>query len=302
MRFRLAALAYGALIASMLIWGFSFLATKELLPTIPVLSLLFARFAIATVFLAGLGLRRGALRVRRRDLVALAGLSLLSPVGYYLFETYGVAYTQASHVSVIIAAIPIGVYIIAFLRRQERVTWRKTLGVGLAFAGIVFLIDSSRGDVGASLAGDLLVLGAVFCAAVQTVLLKEALRRISPLQFTFFQSAFSLVVFGPLAATEGFGWIERLSPTGWGELLFLAIFCSAVAFLAMTYALKHLSATSVAVSVNLVPVVTLAAETILLGVLLTPAKLAGTLIAIAGVLIAQLQRPEPPLIQGRIGG
>jgi drug/metabolite transporter (DMT)-like permease len=302
MRFRQAAQTYGALIAAMLIWGFSYLATKELLPTVPVLPLLFVRFGIATVFLAGLGFRRKVFRLSKRDLALLFGLSLLSPVGYFLFETYGVSLTQASHVSVIIATIPIAVYVIAFLRRQERVTWRKTIGVVLASLGIAFLIDSSRGETGASLTGDLLVLGAVACASIQTVLLKEALRRISPLQFTFYQAAFSLVVFGPLAATEGFHGLAGLKLIGWGELLFLGVFCSAVAFLAMNYALKHLSATRVAVSVNLIPVVTLIAEATLLGVLLTSAKLAGTLIVVAGVLIAQLPRPRPELLESRTGG
>jgi drug/metabolite transporter (DMT)-like permease len=294
--------AYAALVSSMLIWGFSFLATKELLPAIPVLSLLFARFAVASVVLGVLALVCGALRVSRRDLAVLSGLALLSPVGYYLFETYGVALTQASHVSILIATIPIGVYLIAFARRMERITWRKTAGILLGFLGIVLLVNSSSGEAGASLAGDVLVLGAVACAAVQTVLLKEALRRITPLQLTFYQSLLSLVVFGPLAAVDGFSWIPRVSFLGWWEFLFLAVFCSAIAFLAMNYALARLSATSVAVSVNLVPIVTVVAEVAWLGVPLTIAKVAGTALAVVGVLVIQLEKPDAALVPRQEGG
>jgi drug/metabolite transporter (DMT)-like permease len=283
--------AYGALVGAMTIWGLSFLATKELLPAVPVLALLFARFAIAAILLAGYAMATGGwrarLRVSRRDLGMLALLSLLSPAGYYLFETYGVAWTQASHVSILIATIPIGVYLIAFARRAERVTWGRTIGILLAFGGVVLLIDSSSGEAGASLAGDLLVLGAVLCAAIQTVLLKDALRRVTPLQLTFYQALLSLVAFGPLSAIDGFFWAIRLTPAGWGYLLFLAVFCSGVAFLAMNYALTHLSATSVAVSVNLVPVVTLIAEAMLLAIPLTMVKLAGTLLVLAGVFVTQ---------------
>ncbi len=283
--------AYGALASAMIIWGLSFLATKELLPVVPVLALLFARFAIAAVLLAAYAAASGGwrkqLRVSRKDLGMLAVLSCLSPVGYYLFETYGVAWTQASHVSILIATIPIGVYLIAFARKMERVTWSRSVGILLAFGGVVLLIDSSSGEAGASLAGDLLVLGAVVCAAVQTVLLKSALRRVTPLQLTFYQALLSLVAFAPLAAIDGFSWVARLSPRGWGLLLFLAVFCSGVAFLAMNYALVHLSATSVAVSVNLVPVVTLIAEALLLAVPLTWAKLAGTSLVLVGVFVTQ---------------
>ena len=296
--------AYGALVSAMVIWGLSFLATKELLPTVPVLALLFARFAIAAVLLAAFAAVGGwtkTLRVSRSDLGMLAVLSILSPVGYYLFETYGVALTQASHVSVLIATIRIGVYLIAFARRMERVTWRRTLGILLAFAGVAFLIDSSRGQAGASLVGDVLVLGAVLCAAIQTVLLKSAVRRVTPLQLTFYQALLSLVVFGPLAALDGFSWVGRLSPLGWGYMLFLAVFCSGVAFLAMNYALIHLSATSVAVSVNLVPVVTLLAEALLFSVALTPAKLGGTLLVLAGVFVTQME-PSPAVAPTGGGG
>jgi len=286
----------------MAIWGLSFLATKALLPTMSVLALLFARFAIAATLLGvyGLILGRGTrrLRVSRRDLGMLAVLALLSPVGYFLFETYGVAMTQASHVSVLIATIPIGVYLIAFVRRMERVTWLRSLGILLAFGGVVLLIDSSSGEAGASLAGDLLVLGAVACAAIQTVLLKNALRRVTPLQLTFYQALFSLVVFAPLGALDGFAWVGELSAPGWGNLFFLAVFCSGIAFLAMNYALVHLSATTVAVSVNLVPVVTLAAEACLLAVPLTAAKLAGTALVLVGVYVTERGEPRAVAVAG----
>jgi drug/metabolite transporter (DMT)-like permease len=60
----------------------------------------------------------------------------------------------------------------------------------------------------------------------------------------------------------------------------------------MNYALVRLSVTSVAVSVNLVPVITLLAEALLLSVALTPAKLGGTLLVLFGVLVTQTATPS----------
>ncbi len=281
---------YGALLSAMTIWGFSFLAIKNALDTVPVFSLLFARFLFATVLLGLLAASRRALRLPRGELLALAGLSVLSPVGYFLFETFGVARTQPSHVSVIIATIPIAVYLIAFLRRQEPAGWRKTVGILTAYAGIVLIIAFGQREAGASLTGDLLVLGAVLCAAMRTSLIKDALRRVTPLQLTFYQFFFSLFVFGPLAATDGIEWIGRLSTMTVLEILFLGVFCSAGAFLAMHYALSHLPATRVAVSANLVPVITLIAEVTLLGSALTPIKGIGTAVTLAGVALTQWGR------------
>ncbi|MEW5827216.1 MAG: DMT family transporter [Candidatus Bipolaricaulota bacterium] len=294
--------AYAALAFAMIVWGLSFLATKDLLPRIPVLPLLFTRFAIATAIVGAIGLHRRALRLPRREIVVLAGISLISPVGYYLFETFGVAATQASHASILIATIPIAVYLLAFARRTERATWKKTLGILLAFGGVFLLVGSSGNEAGASLIGDLLVLGAVVCAAVQTMLIKDALRRVSPLQLTFTQSAVAAAVFGPLAVRDGFSWVPELSPVHWLELLFLAVLCSGLAFLAMHYALRRLSATSVSVSANLVPVVTLLAEGLALGIAPTLLKIAGTVLAIAGVVLTEVGREaEPPAPRGGVG-
>ncbi len=287
---------YSALLSAMAIWGLSFLAIKDVLSTVPVFSLLFTRFLLAAILLGFVSVTRRALRIPRKELLALAGLAVLSPVGYFLFETFGVARTQPSHVAVIIATIPIAVYLIAFARRQERASWKKAVGILTAYAGILLIIGLGQRETGASLVGDLLILGAVLCAAIRTSLIKDVLRRVTPLQLTFYQFFFSLFVFGPLAATDGLGWLNRVSMLTLLEILFLGVFCSAGAFLAMHYALSHLSATRVAVSANLVPLITLTAEVILLGSSLTPIKGIGTAITLAGVLLTQWGRPSrsPP--------
>ncbi len=220
----------------------------------------------------------------------MAGLSILSPVGYFLFETYGVLYTQPSHVAVIIATIPIAVYLIAFARKQERLTWRRSAGILIAYSGILVIIGWGKNEAGASLLGDLLVLGAVLCAASRTTLIKDVLRRVTPLQLTFYQFFFSLFVFGPLALTEGFSWIGQVTPLALLELVFLGVFCSAGAFLFMHYALVHLSATQVAVSANLVPIITLIAEIGILGTMITIPKALGMAITLFGVLLTQMDR------------
>ena len=283
---------YGALAFAMLVWGLSFLAIKNVVGTVPVLSLSLVRFTIAALLLGILALARKRAAISKRNLAVIAGLTLLSPVGYFLFETYGISLTLASHASILIAAIPMVVYLIAFGRRQEKATWKKTAGILLAFAGVLTIVLSAPGERGASLTGDLLVLGAVLCAAVRTTLVVDALRRVSPLQLTFYQFALSIVVFGPLAAAEGFTWVERMTPFLWLEVLFLAVLCSAAAFLAMHYALAHVSAARVSVTANVVPIVTVLAEAMLLGVSLTSLRILGAALTIVGVVLTQLREPS----------
>ncbi len=293
------AFVYLVLLTAMLTWGLSFLAIKDVVRTVPVFTLLFLRFSVAAIILGIIGGIRGELRLPRRDLVTLAGLSLLSPIGYFLFETFGLAHTQPSHASVIIAVIPTVVFLIALYRHQERVTWKKVLGIAIAYAGIFLLVFSGRSEPGASLMGDLLILGAVFCAATRTVLLKDVLKCITPLQLTFYQFFFSLFLFGPLAMTDGLHWLTQATPKITLEILFLGIFCSAGAYLALHYALTHLSATQVASSANFIPIITLFAEITLMGTLMTLTKGLGTMATIIGVTLTQMgERPTKADVVG----
>lgn len=291
---------YLALGGAMLAWGLSFLATKDIVSDVPVLSLLFLRFSVASLLLGAILWARRGFRLPRRDLLIVSGLSLLSPVGYFLFETFGVANTQPSHVSVIVAAIPTAVFLIACLKRQERPTMKKGIGLVVAYGGIFALVVSGLHAPGASVLGDCLVLGAVACAAARTVLIKDVLRRVTPLQVTFYQFSVSLLLFGPLAASEGWGWTRTMTATQVLEVLFLGIVCSAGAFLALHYALSHLSATRVAASTNFIPVITLLAEVLLLGTGVSVLKGAGTAAVVGGVLLTQLgERPAAPIIPGK---
>ncbi len=289
--------AYVALASAIIVWGMSFLVTSHVVKTVPVADLLFLRFASAAILLGLIGRRR--IFISRRNVVVLLGLAILSPLGYFLFETYGVAYTQPSHVSVIIAAIPTAVYLLSLALRKERLSWGKALGIALAYCGIAFLVTSGRADEGASVFGDLLVLGAVMCAAVRTVLVKDVLTRVTPLQLTFYQFLFGFLFFvPPVLATDTASMITQLTPRVIGEILFLGVFCSAGAFLALHYALSRLEATEVAVSASFVPVITLFAELLMLGAQISPLKALGTAVTIAGVVLTQLtgrKRTQIPL-------
>ena len=161
------------------------------------------------------------------------------------------------------------------------------------YVGIFLLVVSGLHEPGVSLLGDVLVFGAVMCAAVRTVLIKDVLRRITPLQLTFYQFLFSLVIFGPLAATDSWSWVATITAMQVSEILFLGVLCSAGAFLAMHYALTHLSATQVAATASFIPVITLFAAVLIMGTKLSLLKGLGVTAAVAGVLLVQVVHVKP---------
>jgi drug/metabolite transporter (DMT)-like permease len=114
------------------------------------------------------------------------------------------------------------------------------------------------------------------------------LRRVTPLQLTFFSFLFSLVFFGSLTLSDGLNWVEQLNMSIILGVLFLGVLSSAVAFFGIHYALASLSATQVTVAANLIPVIALFAEVFLIGMDITLLKVVGVAVTITGVLLTQL--------------
>jgi drug/metabolite transporter (DMT)-like permease len=142
-----------ALLATTLVWGATFPATKAALAQIPPLSFLFVRFGLGALVAAAVALGCGwRLEVNRAVLrmgfIATGWLFL-----GYVFQTVGLRYTTASN-SAFITVLYV-VFVPVLLRRFGATTW---MAIGLAVVGLWFLVKpSASGNL-----GDLLSLG---CAA-----------------------------------------------------------------------------------------------------------------------------------------
>ena len=115
---------YIALNAAIIFWGLSFVATKIALESIPLFTLVFARFSLASCFLLIFLIRRGFPEFTGKDHVNMFLIALFEPGLYFIFETLGLKYTTAPKASLIIATIPIVVVILSalFLGEKTRIT------------------------------------------------------------------------------------------------------------------------------------------------------------------------------------
>ena len=139
---------YSALIATVIFWGLSFVATKVALESIPTFTIIFARFTLASLFFAVMAVHKGFPSFTPRDHVKIFLTALFEPGLYFMFETLGLLHTSAPKASLIIATVPITVMILSALILKEKTGRLGITGVFLSLAGIVVLIT-----------GDLVVIG-----------------------------------------------------------------------------------------------------------------------------------------------
>jgi len=285
--------AWVALFTAMLIWALSFIVTKDALERVSPASLLAIRFFIGALVLVVPVARRHGLRLQKRNLLPLALAALLNPVAYYLLQTTGLRLTTASHASGISAIFPVLVFAFSVLARRESITGRRVFGVLCGALGIGMIAATGLFEPGASVRGDLIVLLAMACSAVQIICLKSLLEQLPAIKVLFYQCALAAVVFASAAAVSGPLWIAGLGPKLIGELLFLGLFSSIVAFVLHYAALRRLPATNVATATGLVPVLTILFDRILFGLTPTPLKLVGVALVLGGIVMTQSGTPVP---------
>jgi drug/metabolite transporter (DMT)-like permease len=249
-----------------LLWGSTFIVTKDIVANAPPLTYLVVRFAVATVVMAvvwWVGGRRSLSRAALRDGVWLGLLN----AGGLLFQVFGQLYTTASKSAFITSLNTPLTPVLALLLYRERPSRVQLIGVLVASSGLALLTwpaDGARVNL-----GDLTTLG---CSIAYATYIVEGSRRMGAHDarlMTLFQLAVGTLVFAAamVALRVGLeGLTPRpalmvsearplvLSPRLMAQILYLAIGCGVIAVLVQTSAMARLSATSAAIIFALEPV------------------------------------------------
>ncbi len=284
--------AHAFALATVLVWGFTFVSTKVLLEDFAPIEVLFARFLIGLIALCIL--RPHMLRVldRRHELLfAAAGLTGVTL--YYLLENVALVHANASTVGVLVAVSPLSTTALAFALGRERPSARFVAGLVVAVVGVALVCLGGVG-VQAFTLGDALALLAALTWSVYSTLVK----RISDLGYETIASTKRTFIWGlafmvPLLPIMGaHPDLGRLADAAnAGNLLFLGLAASAGCFVTWGVAVLRLGAAKTSAYIYLVPVITATASAVILGESVTPAMAAGIVLTIAGLA----------LVEGRVG-
>jgi drug/metabolite transporter (DMT)-like permease len=216
------------------------------------------------------------------------GLALFA--GYAL-QTFGLRLTTPAKAGFITGLSVVIVPVVSTLALRQRLSWGVWLGVGLATAGLALLSLQSNLSVSP---GDLLVLGCALAFACQILLTGRFAPRYDPLLLTFGQIA----VVASLAGIAALLLESPPAPTG--TVLFAAVFtgvlATSLAFGIQTVAQRFTSPTRTALVFATEPVFAAVFSFLLIGEVLGLRQLAGCVLILAGMVVAELMR------NGRTGG
>jgi drug/metabolite transporter (DMT)-like permease len=113
-----------------------------------------------------------SLRVPSVDFKPLVVTALVNITGWHILSAHGIARMQAGRAAIIAYTMPIWAILLSRLILKERVTSMRLWALALGFAGLLLLLWPDIRAVEAAPAGALCMLGAAFCWAAGTVLVK----------------------------------------------------------------------------------------------------------------------------------
>jgi drug/metabolite transporter (DMT)-like permease len=295
------AVLYGGLLLHTVLSAGSYLCGKSALREIPPLPLGLIRFLGASALLAALlhRVRPRGQRLPPRE--AWPRLLLLAvvvvPVSQGFFLT-GLALSTAAHAALLYTLTPLFVLLLAQALLREFPGVRTAAGTLIALGGTLYVLawrglDLSRGP----LLGDLLLLVAVVAWALYTAEGRALVTTHGPIAVISWTLIAGTVMYLPigLASFAVRGTMHRIlhaSGGAWLGVVYLVLITSVVAYLLWYWALAHLPAARVAVFTNLQPLATAVLAHSFLGEHVTPQFVAGAMVVISGVVIAQLRAPR----------
>lgn len=232
-------------------------------------------------------LRRG--KIGMRALPALAMLGFLAFVVAKALGYWGVNLSTGLNASLLTSVEPLLTMVLARMWLREAFTRRKLWGLALGSGGAYLLI--ARGlrlpDFSAAgVLGDLLFVAGLVMEALYSVWGKATLQRHSPLTVTAATIVAAAVIWIPVLAVDGAqnGW-DAPGWVGIGAVLYMALGCTVIAYLAWFYALTHMEAGVAGMSILLQPLVGVLLSAMLLNERLPPAALLGGALVVTGLYL-----------------
>jgi drug/metabolite transporter (DMT)-like permease len=281
---------YFILFIQVLIAGGTHVVAKAVVNDIDAVTLTFIRSLVSsagllTVFLV----KEGSLKIEKGDWKKIIVLGFLGlPVNQFLY-LYGMQFTTPGNGALLYAATPVLVLVLSSLMLGEKVTFRKTIGILLAFVGILVVIFERGIDLSSSFAfGNLIILLAVLAWAFFTILGKPMIVKYGAFHTTSVAMIAGMFLFAPVGIAFSLDYpFSTITPAHWGGIVYLGIGTSILGYVLWYYALGKIETSKAAVFSNGQPIVATLMAMVFFDYSLTLAFLVGGAVTIVGVVLTQ---------------
>jgi drug/metabolite transporter (DMT)-like permease len=281
-----------------LIWGTNYAIVKSAFREIDPQAFNALRLALASAVMVAASRLAGrfeldhdfhtSARVTRDDWIRLAGLGLVGHCLYQYLFIGGLARTSVANGALLVSSTPIVITFVSAVTGKERIGLLHWAGTLLSLVGIYIVVGRGAHVSGASLRGDLMLMGAVVCWAFYTIGARPLMARHSPLGVTALSMLIGTMVYVPIAAGNlaRVPW-HAVSTAAWIKLIYSSIFALSVAYTIWYAAVRRIGSARTAIYSNLLPIVAMITAYLWLHEPIGAVKLIGAAAVLAGVALTR---------------
>ncbi len=280
-----------------LIWGTTFIVTKNLMANFNAAEILFSRFFIALTVLTAIRLIRGKekfeVKKSKSDELLLFICGFTGLFLYGTLEIISMKYTYASNTSTIVSANPffIAVFSMLFLK-TEKPRFNFFVGFLIAISGVALISFNGASEFGLNPLGDLLALCCAMAWGIYTPIIKKLSDKGYPTTYitrhVYFWGALLMAASLPFFGlnTDFSRFTERGALL---SLLFLGIIASCTCYLSWNYSAKLIGPVNSSIYIYSIPVVTIIFASIVLKENVNFASVAGIVLVVIGTVVSSLK-------------
>jgi drug/metabolite transporter (DMT)-like permease len=280
-----------ALIAVQVMFGTWPIFGKIVLRSISSASLVGFRIVGATIIFAFLHRQAGQLRkLPTRTLGSLLLCSLLGVVINQLIFVKGLSLTTVINATLITTTIPVFTLAISIMVGHDRASWRHILGIALAAAGVVYLVDPFRATFSAETTlGNILIVINSLSYGAYIALSRDLVKSYGALNVITWLFVIGTVVTLPITI---YSWsavqIDQVPLNAWLMLVYIILIPTVGAYYLNAWALMRVSPGVVAIYIYLQPLLAFGLAPLVLGESLNSRTIVACVLIFAGVAVVTL--------------
>lgn len=288
------------------LWGTTWIASKEGVRHMPALQLAGIRQLIAGLIYVAFFLIKGASLPKGKEWIPVLVLSFLNFIMSNGLSTWGVKYISAGLGSIMGAIFPLWLVVIGLFASREKLPQKAILGLLLGFSGVCIIFYEHLEDffIPDFRFGIILSLIATWTWAFATLYTKQQAASFNPyfsLGLQMLISGITLISF--TSVTGNAVSISQIPWQSWTAIAYLIIFGSLLAFIAYLYALQNLPTEQASIYAYINPIVAVLCGWLIFNERITIFITVGGLVTLLGVYLVNkafkaVPPPEQPETEG----
>ena len=293
-------LTYGYLsaIIATVIWSGNFIVARDLMDTVPPISLAFWRWSVAVIVLFPFAIKSliADWPIIKNNVVyicitSILGISLFNTLIYIASHT-----TTVMNLSLIAITFPVFVIILSRLVYNELITSNKWIGILLVTLGIITLITKADISILRKIdfaEGDLWMLLGAITFAIYSLLIKKKPKQLGTRSFqliTFLVGVIFLAPFYIWETTTSHFQIQTIESNTLYSILYIGLFASLVSYILWGKSVEIIGPTKSSMIYYTLPIFSGIAAYLFLGEAIKTIHLLSMLLIIIGILTAIYER------------